>query len=733
MTSDYSEQTNSGTLSEEDRLHVSMPLIRRGSIIRRKYQEAIFNACKDTNSLVVLPTGLGKTVIAAMIVAHRLLVCPTSKVVFLAPTKPLLKQHKETFLHILDLEYDEIRLLIGEETPEQRVSLWLEGKIIFATPQVIVSDLSKGRYDLEKVSLVIFDEAHRAIGKYPYVKISQEYFRQAEAPQVVGLTASPGWSEGEITEIRKTLRVEHIEARTETSLDVAQYVQPMDVQWVRVQLGSELALVGRLIDEMMDERLKALVDYRLIREEDLWKKSRRAMVELQRNLADQTRSGPDLTPMATYQGLTLTAQVIRLSHAQELLNTQGLYALNRYLEKLTVQSESRRASKALKETVGDARFTVLTDTVRSLLERGVKHPKLVELLRIIQEQIRRNPNSRILVFAQFRDTVKQIVEELRSQGISAAPFIGQRRGKGFKGMTQTKQVKILRDFKAGLYSTLIATSVAEEGLDMAESDLVVLYDAVPSEVRYIQRRGRVSRHGEGRVLTLITARTQDERYYLSAISKEKKMRDVISRIKEAKTTKIEDFVFGSPDEGDKTTGFDRRESSQSEDRSVNDEKSDNPTMESFIQMFKATDLRRTVVTDNRVASSKLSARLRERGFNLITRTTRGVDYIIGNDVGVIYIKHEDLWKNYDSYKAFCERVDVIREIFAVPVLIYERNNSNRRENTQAPDEFFNEVIAYFTVVKRIHSVTVANEDEGCNLIDNMMRLLSHQAHRERAS
>jgi len=725
LSSDHGESINSGALSEAERHHVSMPLIKKGSIVKRKYQEAIFDACKDANSLIVLPTGLGKTVIAVMIVAHRLLVCPTSKVIFLAPTKPLLKQHKETFLHILDLDYNEIRLLTGEEAPEQRVSLWREGKVIFATPQVIVSDLLKGRYNLEKVSLVIYDEAHRAVGKYPYVRISQECSRQAEAPQMLGLTASPGWSEDEIAEVKRNLRVEQIEARTETSIDVAQFIKPMDVQWVRVQLGSELALVGRLVDDMVDERLRALVDYRLIKEEDLWKKSRRAIVELQRNLADQARSGPDLTPMATYQGLTLTAQVIRLSYARELLNTQGLYALNRYLEKLIVESESRRASKALKELVGDARFTVINDTVRSLLERGVKHPKLVELSRVLQEQIRRNPNSRILIFAQFRDTVKQIVEELRSQGISVGPFIGQRRGKEFTGMTQKKQVKILRDFKDRLYSTLVATSVAEEGLDMAECDLVVLYDAVPSEVRYIQRRGRISRHSEGRVVTLITAGTQDERYYLSAISKEKKMRDVISRIKEAKTTKIEDFLFGSPDEGDKSTRSDGKEYSQSKDRNATDGKSDDPFIESFTHMFKATDLLRTVVADNRVVNSKLSAKLREKGFTLITRTTRGADYIIGDDVGVICIKHEDLWKNDDSYKAFCERVDLIKEIFAVPILIYERNNSNQRENTQAANVFLSDVIAYFTVVKRIYSIAVTNEDEGCNLIGSMVRLLSH--------
>jgi ERCC4-related helicase len=719
------ESTESGESNDRERLYVSMPLIKRESIERRKYQQAIFDSSKDANCLIILPTGLGKTVIAAMIVAHRLLVAPTSKVIFLAPTKPLLKQHRETVLSILDLDYNEIRLLTGEETPEQRVSMWFEGKVIFATPQVIVSDLSKGRYDLGKVSLMIFDEAHRGIGKYPYVEIAQKYFGQSDAPQVIGLTASPGWSEEEIAEIKKNLGIEKIEARTEMSMDIASFIKPIDVQWVRVQLGPELALVARLIDEMMDERLKELVNFRLIREDDLWKKSRRAIVELQKNLADQARNGPNRTPMVTYQGLTLTAQVIRLSYAREFLNTQGLYAVSQYLEKLVVQSESMRASSALKEIVSDARFVVLTDTVRSLLERGIKHPKLVELLRILHEEVRTNPSSRILVFVQYRNTVKQIVEELRSQGISAVPFIGQSRGKGLTGMSQKKQMKTLRDFKDGLYSTLVATSVAEEGLDIAECDIVVLYDAVPSEVRYIQRRGQVSRHNGGRVVTLITAGTQDERYYLSAISKEKKMRDVISRIKEEKTTKIEDYVFGSQKEADKPTGRDRDGNDQFEERNGIDEKCGGHFIERSVSTSEEMDSPTTLVADNSVVNWRLTAKLRDRGYHLITRTIRGADYIIGNDVGIIYVKHKDLCKNNDSYRTLSAKVGMVKEVFPIPILICEGGDDDRVENEQKGEDSFYDAIAYFTVIKRIPTIPVANEDEGCNLIHSLMRSVSH--------
>jgi Fanconi anemia group M protein len=703
--------------------YVSMSLIKRDSLARRKYQEDIFEACKDANSLVVLPTGLGKTVIAAMLAAHRLLIYPTSKVVFLAPTKPLVRQHRNTFQRILDLNYEEMCFLTGEKKAKVRASLWRKGRAVFATPQVLAIDLSKGRYDLRNVSLIIFDEAHRATGSYAYVGIAKEYFKQAIYPRTIGLTASPGWSQEEISEIKRNLRLESIEARTETSMDVIEFVQPLNIQWIRVQLGQELTDLGKLLDEMMNERLGTLVEYGLVSQEDLHWRSRRDMVELLSELGGQTRKGPTATPMAFYQGLTLSAQVIRLSYCEEFLNTQGLRALCNYMDRLVLQSKSSRSSNALRGLAGDARFAVVIDTARKLLDRGVKHPKLTELVRILKEQVDGKPSSRILVFAQLRDTVEEIVEELRSQGISASLFVGQKRGKGFTGMTQVKQVNVLRGFKDGLYSALVATSVGEEGLDIAECDLVVMYDAVPSEVRYIQRRGRVSRHHEGKVVTLIAAGTQDERYYLSAISKEKKMRDTISRVKEKETMKIEDFMLGLPDMDNEN-----RESSKKESNEFKNEKGEPGSGNSLPQegcpfTIETTDQPRTVIADRGMERSQLCVKLKERGLNPIIRSTTAADFIVGDDVGVIYITQGTLGENRIASERLHQKIVLLKEIFPVPFVIYNANGCTKKNANQ---EVYNNslcmMIAYFTVVERVNFVEVQSEEEACSLINSIARV-----------
>jgi ERCC4-related helicase len=722
LGSHVGDQTREEALDEGEPPYLSMPLIKRGSVAKRKYQEEIFEACKDVNSLIVLPTGLGKTVIAAMLAAHRLLVYPTSKIVFLAPTRPLVKQQRDTFLRVLDLEYEDMRLLTGEKKAKVRASMWCKARVVFATPQVLAVDLSKGEYDLRNVSLIIFDEAHRAIGNYAYVGIAREYFRQAKDPQTIGLTASPGWSQESISEIERNLRLEHMEARNEASMDVAHFVHPLEIQWVRVQLGPELTLVGRLIDEMMDERLNALLEYGLIKEEDLHWRSRRAMIDLLGQLRAETRKGPTVAPMAYYQGLILSGQVIRLSHCEELLNTQGLYALHNYMEKAILKSKSPRSSNALKELTRDPRFSAVHDTIKNLLDRGVKHPKLIELLRILKEEINQKPNSRILVFAQIRDTVKQIVDELRSKGISSSIFVGHGRGRGSAGMTQVKQVKVLRDFKDGLYSALVATSVAEEGLDIAECDLVVMYDAVPSEVRYIQRRGRASRHREGRVVTLITAGTQDERYYLSAVSKEKKMRDTILRVKEDEAMKIEDFVFDKSDKNNETVESDKREGDEQGSSKSSVDTTDSPLKEQSTLAIGTTDQLRTVILDKSLGSSEMYMKLKKSGLNPILRSTIAADYIIGDEVGVIHIKHETLKENRGAFERLCQRVDSLRELFVVPLVINQRAKSNDKNAIQADDDSCYMLAAYLTLAKRVHFFQVDDEEEAANLIHSFARV-----------
>ncbi|HHF56586.1 MAG TPA: DEAD/DEAH box helicase, partial [Thermoplasmatales archaeon] len=175
--------------------------------MKRDYQINIFNSVKDKNSLVVLPTGLGKTIIAIMMIAYKI---KYGKILFLAPTKPLCEQHYATIKELTTIEG--VFLVTGEKTKkEKREKIYQMAKVIVATPQTIENDLDV--INLKEFSLAIFDEAHRAVGNYAYVAIAKACLEQGV--QILGLTASPGSDFSRLKEVITNLGIENIEVRSE--------------------------------------------------------------------------------------------------------------------------------------------------------------------------------------------------------------------------------------------------------------------------------------------------------------------------------------------------------------------------------------------------------------------------------------------------------------------------------------------------------------------------------------
>jgi len=211
-------------------MYVSHPLIRENTIESRVYQEVIVASAASASTLVCAPTALGKTVIAVMLAAHRLEKLPGSKVLMLSPTKPLANQHAESFKKFLKIPEDEIVVLTGHTPPAKRLEAWKTSKVISATPQVIQNDLISGAYTLSDVSLLIFDEAHRAVGDYPYPFIAGRYRKNAKNPLVLALTASPGSSRDKILEVLENLGIKNIEIKTEDDPDVSPYIKGIKIK-----------------------------------------------------------------------------------------------------------------------------------------------------------------------------------------------------------------------------------------------------------------------------------------------------------------------------------------------------------------------------------------------------------------------------------------------------------------------------------------------------------------------
>ena len=517
----------------------------------REYQVEIANFCLNKNSLVVLPTGLGKTIIAVLVAKKALkLFPPHSKVIVLAPTRPLINQHYNTFLRFLKIPKDNFTVLTGKILPEKRTELYKENQILFYTPQTLRNDLVNRRYTLNDTALIIYDEAHHATGDYAYTMIADEYAEQNPDGTTLALTASPGASKKKITILCKNLHIpfENIHIRTRKDGDVKNYLKPMNIYKIGVKLTELMAEVYSVITAVLEERLHYLSQLGFLdsKSDPLHEKIfRKDLLRLNKTLVGTLQGNTEKT--GVYRALSINAQGLILYHMLELIEQQGLDILLIYLEKIRKDQKKKTSSKAVKILASDSRIQRIYIELKKNEDYSPEHlihPKYQVLSQVIRDELQKNPESRILVFVKLRDSLKTIVKRLSQVGgIRPVRFVGQAtKSEDDKGLSQKKQIETLGEFKQGIYNVLVSTNVGEEGLDIAECDLVVFYDVVASEIRLIQRKGRTARHREGKVIILYCKGTHDETYLHIALNKLKRMNATLKD-----PTQLEDKVEVAPD------------------------------------------------------------------------------------------------------------------------------------------------------------------------------------------
>ena len=487
-------------------------MIKPASVEKRDYQISMVKTALETHTLIVLPTGLGKTTIALLIMAEKL-TKTDGKCLFLAPTRVLVHQHFTSLQKFLDNV--DISMVTGESDQTKRERAW-DNRIVCATPQTALKDLKRGIIKLQDVALIIFDEAHRAIGNYAYCGIANMF--NIYKPHIVGMTATIPSDKAKASGIMNNLGIKKVSFRDETSQDVRQYIQQTRVEWIYVELSAVLKQIRSSIVAALEPRIRELVQKCVI------KNTKVSRSELIRALHNITRIN---------KGAVKTLYTaIRISHALNILDTQGLTPFLRFFERL-----EGKGGVAIKELIHDANFKTAYQLAIEAVTAGVEHPKVGKLKEILQGE-----ESKILVFASYRDSVETICNKLRDAGFSTGYLIGKA---GKYGLKQKEQIETVNKFRDGRYKILVATQVGEEGLDISECNLVVFYDNVPSAIRFVQRKGRTGRKAPGRVVVLITKDTLDEAYYW--ISK-RKMRESMgmvnkmNRMMQTKKTTLDQFM-----------------------------------------------------------------------------------------------------------------------------------------------------------------------------------------------
>jgi len=608
------------------------------SLEYRQYQNNIADSAAKASTLVVLPTGMGKTIIALLVIAKELKK-KNNKILFLSPTKPLVAQHAQFLKNFLLID-DPIVVFTGEISPEKRKEQWNRSRIIVSTPQVIENDIISKRIDLKEVSLIVFDEGHRAVGNYSYVFISETYRRQRDERLSLGMTASPGNDLSKILEVCKNLEISNIEIRTKYDRDVRPYVHDLKIQWKEIPLPNEFSHIIQLLRKALSNRLKTLKEIEMIDSASISLINRTKLLDVQKRIQEELRSTPKPSKLL-YQAASAQNAALKLYHGIELLQTQGVNALRNYFQRMGNEALSKGGSKASRDIMKD---TTVLEALAHTKSLEIEHPKIPEIVKIVKDQLTINKDSKIIIFTHYRDTSSYVLNQLQNLD-SAKPvrFVGQAGKWEDKGLTQKEQVEIIRKFKEGIYNVLIATSVAEEGLDIPSTDLVVFYEPVPSEIRTIQRRGRTARKMPGKVIILITKGTPDEGYYWSARRKERNMR---SELEVLRSSLNKEFKDASSFYEKITTDNQRKLDDYSSKKDA------------------------TIIVDNREFRSNVTRFLSSKDIEIETQQLDVGDYVLSTRIGVERKNVDDYLQSLIDGKLFVQ-MRKLRDAYSRPVLIVE--------------------------------------------------------------
>ncbi len=627
---------------------VTHKLVKPETIEARLYQEVLVSRIIEKgNSLVVAPTALGKTIVAVMLAAYVLEKTPQKKALFLAPTKPLVVQHEKSFKKFLNFDENEIVSITGTTGIKEREKLYKEKKIINATPQTIENDLLNGKINLKDFGLVIYDEAHRAVGDYAYVFVNLQFQKQNPEALVLALTASPGSEEEHIQDVCRNLAIKNIEIKETTDMDVKDYVNEIEIDWVKVDLPQEFLKIKNYLEEFQKSQLKTLknLGFAITENKKYYNKFR--LLEMQSNIRKRLISHGRTQP-SLYFAASKCAAMLKVSHAEELIETQGIGALKNYFEKLEEEAH-RGKSKAARAIVADDEIKQAIQLTKKLFEQNVQHPKYAELKKIVLRQLREQPESKILVFNHYRDSIKEVVEFLQNNNdellkngdnpIKATKFIGQATKGDEKGMSQKLQQGVLEELKDGTHNVLVCSSVAEEGLDIPSVELVVFFEPVPSDIRTIQRRGRTGRFGKGKAIILMAKNTRDEAFYWTSRHKEKKMKETLHSMK-----KNEDLILQE----------------QTLLKTFDDEKKSNQII---------------IFVDSREQASNVNKELFEKeGVKIIMKPLEIGDYVLSKDVCVERKTVEDFLNSMIDGRLFSQ-IQNLRHNYSKPLIIIEGNTA----------------------------------------------------------
>ncbi|XP_078675654.1 ATP-dependent RNA helicase DHX58-like [Branchiostoma floridae x Branchiostoma belcheri] len=496
---------------------------RHETLTLRNYQKELAEpAIQGKNTIVCAPTGSGKTHVAMSIIKQHLdkrlffqrdaQKVNVAKVLVLTPEVTILDQHYRTFCRYLPLFRTGKRS--GSYVTKRPLEDVVESNdITVATPEILLNALRDKTVNITDFSLIVFDECHHTRKDAPYNKIMAEYLKiklydpQASLPQIVGLSASPGaGGKPDLPGAEKHLEV------LIASLDAAVFKTVEDPENIKeleekVNTPSKHTLVtGSRPDDpfrdIVEGMMKAIED-QLPRDLQLQYGGLRGVqeyqsaVDLVKKQATEERN-TDVVQQCDH--LLNFNKTLQMNNTARMKDAMGI--LTDFYDELKGRHRISAAEKKLLDRFNAKRKQLLEVSQE---EESYPNPKLVELEKeILKTRVEFEDELRGILFVKTRALTQAMTSWVRET--PAIRFLNPGVLTGSSGedvgrLTHGQQVGVIKKFNDGVHKLLIATSIAEEGLDIRDCNMVIKYNYATNEIAMVQARGR-ARAAEGKELVI---------------------------------------------------------------------------------------------------------------------------------------------------------------------------------------------------------------------------------------
>lgn len=488
----------------------------------RNYQKEFCEQALFHNLLLALPTGLGKTFIAAVVMLNYFRWFPESKIIFLAPTKPLLLQQRVACSNVAGMSPGATAELNGEVSPDRRLFEYNTKRVFFMTPQTLQNDLKEHLLDAKSIICLIFDEAHRATGNHSYAQVMRAVLRSNSHFRVLGLTATPGSSTASVQKVVDCLHISKLIVRNEESIDIRSYVFHKKIQLIKVTISSEMNILKSDFANLYRPYFNFLRQKKLIpiNCECLNIKAYTLFVSLRK----YSFSSKNVQSKEKSKIMSCFTLLISCAHITYLLDCHGIIQFYQKLVETKNKAEGKGSGQSFWLFTSKPFAFYLEHLHNKIQGLSLNHPKMNHLLELLKEHFKDTSegyqNQRVMIFTEFRNTAEYITTTLLAirPMVRASLFIGQANSAYSTGMNQMQQKETIDQFRAGVINTLVATSIGEEGLDIGDTDMIICYDASSSPIRTIQRMGRTGRKKSGKVFVLLTEDCEDSKWERSQVS-----------------------------------------------------------------------------------------------------------------------------------------------------------------------------------------------------------------------